>query len=75
VMIALGLLVFVANALMTWGLARRTPDQDRPADPYEASTLEWATSSPPPEDDFDVIPDVRSDAPLADWRQAESSRP
>ena len=73
VLVALGLLVFVANASMTWALARKAPEDDRPGDPYEASTLEWATSSPPPEDDFDVIPDVRSDAPLADWREAESS--
>jgi heme/copper-type cytochrome/quinol oxidase subunit 1 len=74
VLIALGLLVFVGNATMTWALARRAPEDQRPGDPYEAATLEWATASPPPDDDFDLIPDVRSDAPLADWRQAEGSR-
>jgi cytochrome c oxidase subunit 1 len=30
-----------------------------PDNPWDAPTLEWATSSPPPEHDFDVIPVVR----------------
>jgi len=71
VLVALGLLVFVANAIGTWVSARKAPEADRPGDPYEAGTLEWATTSPPPDDNFDVLPDVRSDAPLADWRAAK----
>jgi len=70
VLVALGLLVFLANVVITWNSARRAPAEDRPADPYEGSTLEWATSSPPPEDNFDVLPEVRSDVPLADLRAA-----
>ena len=37
---------------------------DAPANPWDAPTLEWATSSPPPEHDFDVIPVVRARDPL-----------
>ena len=32
--------------------------------PWDGATLEWATSSPPPEHDFDVIPEVRDRDPL-----------
>jgi cytochrome c oxidase subunit I len=73
VLVGLGLLVFLGNLALTWMLARRTPVEGRPADPYEAGTLEWATSSPPPEDNFLLIPEVRSDAPLADWRLAQAA--
>jgi cytochrome c oxidase subunit 1 len=65
VLVALGLLLFCGNAAITWARARSVADSDRPANPYEATTLEWGTSSPPPEDNFDSIPEVRSSAPLA----------
>ena len=43
-------------------------------DPYEGSTLEWATSSPPPVHNFDTLPEVRSAHPLLDLRSsAEAS--
>jgi cytochrome c oxidase subunit 1 len=37
-------------------------------DPWEANTLEWATSSPPPPYNFDRIPPIRSERPLFDLR-------
>jgi cytochrome c oxidase subunit I len=37
-------------------------------DPWKANTLEWFTSSPPPENNFDVIPLVRSAEPMKDIR-------
>jgi len=38
-------------------------------DPWRANTLEWFTPSPPPEHNFDVIPRVRSLAPMQDIRR------
>jgi cytochrome c oxidase subunit I len=37
-------------------------------DPWKANTLEWFTSSPPPVNNFDVIPRVRSYEPMKDIR-------
>jgi cytochrome c oxidase subunit 1 len=37
-------------------------------DPWKANTLEWFTSSPPPVNNFDVIPRVRSVEPMKDIR-------
>ena len=34
-----------------------------------ANTLEWFTPSPPPENNFDVIPRVRSVEPMKDIRR------
>ncbi|MCU1426701.1 MAG: coxA1 [Actinomycetia bacterium] len=38
------------------------------ADPWDSDTLEWATTSPPPDDNFDAIPVVESRHPLWDQR-------
>lgn len=43
-----------------------------PNDPYEGLTLEWAAESPPAVDDFDDVPEVRSEAPMADYRDAQN---
>lgn len=43
-----------------------------PDNPWQAHTLEWATSSPPPRYNFDLthpIPRIRSYAPLLDLRE------
>ena len=64
VLIVLGILVFVVNLVVTV-LGPGVAAED---DPYEAGTLEWATSSPPPEDNFAYVPEVRSDSPLNDVR-------
>ncbi|MHB8467043.1 MAG: cytochrome c oxidase subunit I [Acidimicrobiales bacterium] len=74
VLVGLGLLVFLANAAMAWRSAAKTPAGERAADPYDGATLEWATASPPPPENFDVVPDVRSDAPLTDHRAAVAGR-
>lgn len=37
-------------------------------DPWDGQTLEWATSSPPPVDNFPVIPQVLSAEPLFDMK-------
>ena len=38
-------------------------------DPWKANTLEWFTSSPPPPNNFDVVPLVRSVEPMKDIRR------
>jgi cytochrome c oxidase subunit I len=65
--IAVSLLVFALNvALSAW---RRRPAGD---DPWEGHTLEWATTSPPPQRNFaGALPPVRSYHPLYDLREAE----
>ncbi len=37
-------------------------------DPWEANTLEWATTSPPPPYNFEHLPPIRSERPLFDLR-------
>jgi hypothetical protein len=53
--------------------ARRGPAA--PANPWGADTLEWATSSPPPEHNFKETPIVRSRHPLWDAPPAELAVP
>jgi cytochrome c oxidase subunit I len=38
-------------------------------DPWKANTLEWFTASPPPVNNFDVVPLVRSGEPMKDIRR------
>jgi heme/copper-type cytochrome/quinol oxidase subunit 1 len=38
-------------------------------DPWKANTLEWFTTSPPPVNNFDVVPLVRSAEPMKDIRR------
>ena len=40
-------------------------------DPWDAWTLEWATTSPPPPHNFDHVPPVRSRRPLWDLKHPE----
>jgi cytochrome c oxidase subunit 1 len=38
-------------------------------DPWKGNTLEWFTPSPPPQNNFDVVPRVRSVEPMKDIRR------
>ena len=43
-------------------------------DPWKANTLEWFTASPPPANNFDVVPLVRSAEPMKDIRREVERR-
>jgi heme/copper-type cytochrome/quinol oxidase subunit 1 len=43
-------------------------------DPWGGSTLEWFALSPPPPHNFDLVPDVRSEEPYRDIREAVAAR-
>src|SRR6185437_6233407 len=60
---ALGLLVFVVNCF--WSMRHGALAGDNP---WDAPTLEWATSSPPPSFNFARIPIVASRHPLWESR-------
>jgi cytochrome c oxidase subunit 1 len=61
-----GILVFAFNLLRS--LAK---GDSAGSDPWDAWTLEWSTSSPPPEYNFARIPVVRSRRPLWDIKHPE----
>ena len=63
--IAAGMLTFLWNFVRSLRAEANAPDN-----PWDAPTLEWATSSPPPEHDFDVVPVVRARDPL--WHDRDN---
>jgi heme/copper-type cytochrome/quinol oxidase subunit 1 len=64
-LLAIGIVPFLVAVV----IALRQP-ASAPPDPWEANSLEWATSSPPPEHNFRSLPRIRSERPVYDARQA-----
>lgn len=67
--LAIGLLLSMINAYRSL----KTGPVAGP-DPWRGNTLEWFIPSPPPVNNFDVVPTVRSVEPLKDIRQEVASR-
>jgi cytochrome c oxidase subunit I len=63
-MLGIGVMITVVNAL-------RSYRNGKPAgnDPWKGNTLEWFVQSPPPVNNFDVVPRVRSVEPMKDIRR------
>ena len=66
ILMAVAVLVFVWNIVES--IRRREPAGD---DPWGGYSLEWATSSPPPEHNFTWLPPIRSERPVFDWRHRD----
>jgi cytochrome c oxidase subunit 1 len=63
---AVAILIFVWNVLDSLIRGQKAGN-----DPWDAWTLEWGTTSPPPEYNFAVLPEVRSSRPLWDLKHPE----
>jgi cytochrome c oxidase subunit 1 len=64
VILAIGILTTLANIVISLKRGKTAGN-----DPWQGNTLEWFTTSPPPENNFDVIPRVRSVSPMQDIRR------
>ena len=65
---ALGVALLFLDILLS--SLRREP---APNDPWGGYSLEWYTTSPPPEFNFDSLPKIRSRTPVWDLRKARDS--
>ena len=63
---AAGVVCFTVNLLWSAWKGKIAGD-----DPWDAWTLEWNTTSPPPEYNFEKLPEVRSRRPLWDLKHPE----
>jgi cytochrome c oxidase subunit 1 len=63
---AAGVLVFLFSIVQAFRRKDRAGD-----DPWGGYTLEWITSSPPPEHNFLWLPPIRSERPVFDWHHRD----
>ncbi len=67
-LIAFSVLLFLINIIRSWRGGEIAGD-----DPWQANSLEWATTSPPPPYNFEKIPPIHSYMPLRDLREASEA--
>jgi cytochrome c oxidase subunit 1 len=63
-MLGIGVMITLVNVGLTLRNGKRAGN-----DPWKGNTLEWFTQSPPPENNFDVVPRIRSVEPMKDIRR------
>jgi cytochrome c oxidase subunit 1 len=68
-MLGLGVMVTAWNVLISLRKGRKAGN-----DPWSGNTLEWFTQSPPPDNNFDAVPRVRSVEPMRDIRREIASK-
>jgi cytochrome c oxidase subunit 1 len=62
--LGIGVVVTLINVILSVRAGKRAGN-----DPWQGNTLEWFTMSPPPENNFDIVPRVRSVEPMKDIRR------
>jgi cytochrome c oxidase subunit 1 len=65
ILVGVSMIVFVVNVGYSW---KRYPAGDNP---WDAQTLEWFTTSPPPHHNFYRLPQIRSERPTWDYNHPE----
>jgi cytochrome c oxidase subunit I len=66
ILIGLSTIVFIVNFATSW--KKRVPAGDNP---WDAHTLEWFTSSPPPHHNFVSLPPIHSERPVWDYNHPD----
>jgi len=64
-LIGISTIMFVVNVVVSW---KKYPAGDNP---WDAQTLEWFTTSPPPHHNFYRLPQIRSERPTWDYNHPE----
>jgi cytochrome o ubiquinol oxidase subunit 1 len=72
-LIALGIASFLVQLVVSY--RRREELKDTTGDPWNARTLEWSTSSPPPDYNFAFTPVVHDNDAWADMKRNQYQRP
>ncbi|HEV2771855.1 MAG TPA: cytochrome c oxidase subunit I [Thermoleophilaceae bacterium] len=62
--LGIGVMITLVNVGLSLRRGKRAGN-----DPWKANTLEWFIQSPPPENNFDVVPRIRSVEPMKDIRR------
>jgi cytochrome c oxidase subunit 1 len=62
--LGIGFVLTTANIVLSLKRGKKAGN-----DPWKGNTLEWFTQSPPPVNNFDVVPRVRSVEPMKDIRR------